>query len=83
MKNNMKRGKRGTINQISFWLSTISVKFREPAKIRVDIKMSPKDTSYETICAVDLKAPRKAYLELLDHPAMITPYTPKDDTAKR
>lgn len=40
------------------------------------------ETSYETICAVLRKAPKKAYFELLDHPDKITPYTPKDDTAK-
>jgi hypothetical protein len=26
--------------------------------------------------------PKKAYFELLDHPDIIIPYTPKEDTAK-
>ena len=41
------------------------------------------ETSYETICAADLSAPKKGYCELLDHPAIITPYTPKEDTANK
>jgi len=44
--------------------------------------VTPIDTSYEIIWAADLRAPKKAYLELLDHPAMITECTLKDDTAK-
>ena len=31
---------------------------------------------------MDLKLPKNAYLELADHPANNTPYTPKDDKAK-
>jgi hypothetical protein len=34
--------------------------------------------SYETICAAERIAPRKAYLELDAQPAMTTPYTPID-----
>ena len=33
------------------------------------------------MAAVDLKLPKKAYLELADHPANNTPYTPKEDRA--
>lgn len=35
--------------------------------------INPRETSYETICAVERKAPKKAYLELLDHPDIIIP----------
>ena len=31
---------------------------------------------------MDLKLPKKAYLELADHPANNIPYTPKEDKAK-
>jgi len=44
--------------------------------------ISPIETSYETIWAADLNEPKNAYLELLDHPEIIIPYTPKDDIAK-
>ena len=40
------------------------------------------DTSYETICAADLSAPKNGYLEFEAHPAIIIPYTPREDTAK-
>lgn len=39
-------------------------------------------TSYEIICAEALRAPKKAYLELLAHPASIIPYTPNDEITK-
>ena len=45
--------------------------------------MNPIPISYEIICAADRKAPIKEYLVLLDHPEQITPYTPKELTAKR
>ena len=39
--------------------------------------------TYDTICAADLIAPKKGYLELEAHPPIIIPYTPNDETAKR
>lgn len=44
--------------------------------------MNPIETSYETIWAVDRKAPKNAYFELLDQPDSIIPYTPNDEIAK-
>jgi len=35
--------------------------------------MKPIETSYETICAAERNAPKKAYLELLAHPDKRTP----------
>ena len=51
----------------------MSVKFKEPTQIKTVIITNPIDTSYEIICAADLNAPKKGYLELLAHPAIITP----------
>ena len=82
IKNNSNNGKSGTANQTSCCASTMSDKFREPTHTNTVMIIKPSDTSYETICAVERNAPKKAYLELLDHPAIITPYTPKEDTAK-
>jgi hypothetical protein len=42
---------------------------------------TPKETSYEIICAAERSPPKKAYLELLDHPAMITVCTPNPERA--
>jgi hypothetical protein len=41
------------------------------------------ETSYAIICAADLRAPKNAYLELLDQPARTIPYTLKEDIAKK
>jgi hypothetical protein len=37
------------------------------------INITPIETSYEIIWAADRNAPKKAYFELLDQPAIITP----------
>ena len=37
------------------------------------IIMKPIETSYDTICAAERIAPKKAYFELLAHPAIKTP----------
>jgi hypothetical protein len=39
--------------------------------------------SYEIIWAVERKAPKKAYFELLAHPPTITPYTPNEESANK
>jgi hypothetical protein len=84
IKNIMAQGNKGKTNHtVRSCAAIISVKFKEPAsKITGKIKR-PKETSYEIICAADLRAPRKAYLELLAHPAIMIPYTFKPETAKR
>ena len=43
----------------------------------------PIGSSYDIICAADLIEPKKAYLELLDHPDIIIPYTPNDEKANK
>jgi len=52
-----------------------------PTTINKDNTTAPKETSYEIICAAERKPPKKAYFELLDHPAIIILCTPKDDMA--
>merc|ERR1712025_1240066 len=61
----------------------MDVKFKEPAQIKTVIKTNPMLISYEIICAAERIEPKKAYLELLDQPAIIILYTPKEDTAKK
>jgi hypothetical protein len=55
-----------------FCAITISFKFKEPANNITETIVIPIDTSYEIICAAERKAPKKAYFELLDQPAIIT-----------
>ncbi len=59
------------------------LKFKDWAKSTTLSKIIPKAISYDIICAADLKAPKKAYFELLDHPAMIIECTLRDDKARR
>lgn len=66
-------GNNGKINQIDCCAKTISEKFKEPEHNKTLIIIKPIETSYEIICAVDLKAPKNAYFELLDQPAIIIP----------
>src|SRR5882672_750883 len=44
---------------------------------------NPMAISYATIWAADRMAPRNAYFELAAQPAMMTPYTPIDDSDSR
>ena len=53
--------------------STITDKFNELTLNKTAINIIPIDTSYAIICAADLKAPKKAYFELLDQPAKTIP----------
>lgn len=53
-----------------------------PTHTITDIRIKPIDTSYDIICAALRTAPKNAYLELLDQPDKITPYTAKPETAK-
>lgn len=66
-------GAKGTTNHKSFWKFIICCKSKDPQhKTSVNI-INPIDTSYETICAVERNAPKKAYFELLDQPDSIIP----------
>lgn len=62
---------KAKIYRKSFCDQTIFIKFKEPLKTITFIIIIPITTSYAIICAIDLKAPRNAYLELLDQPATI------------
>lgn len=59
--------------QIFCCANTIVVRFKDPEHIKTLMSISPIDTSYETICAADLRAPKNAYFELLDQPDIIMP----------
>jgi hypothetical protein len=83
MKKIIAQGNKGLKNQIVFaWEITISVKFNEPDNRIIGNMMRPIETSYEIIWAADLSDPKKAYFELLDHPAIMIPYTFRDEIAK-
>lgn len=58
------------------------MKFNDPVNNITGKIVNPIDTSYEIICAADRNEPKKAYLELLAHPAIIIPYTFNDEIAK-
>ena len=66
-------GNKGIKNQIYFCAYTISVKLKEPADNTTATTIKPIETSYEIICEVDLKEPKKAYLELLAQPDKTIP----------
>ena len=51
----------------------MSFKFREPTHKSTLIIIIPIDTSYDTIWAADLIAPKKGYLEFEAHPPIIIP----------
>jgi len=65
-----------------FCANTISFKFKDPDNKITEIIVIPIETSYEIIWAAERKAPKKAYLELLDHPAIITECTLKEEIVK-
>jgi len=73
IKNSINTGNKGTIYQIACWLSMIAVKLNVPDNSTTIITAVLKINSYEIIAAVLLKEPKKAYLELPDHPANNTP----------
>lgn len=74
IKNTTHVGNKGRQNQVPIlcWF-TISIKLNEFAQIAIGRIRSPIETSYEISCAADRNDPKNAYLELLDHPAPITP----------
>jgi hypothetical protein len=57
----------------------ISIKFMDPESNKMGTIIKLIDTSYEIIWEIDRRPPKRAYLELLDHPANIIPYTPNAD----
>ena len=59
----------------------IVVKFKEPVNKIIISTAELKINSYEIIAAVDLREPKKAYLEFADQPAKSIPYTPNEDKA--
>ena len=66
-------GKSGQTNQTCFCILTISIKLKDAAHIITGKIPKIRDTSYEIICEVERNAPKKAYRELLAHPAKIIP----------
>jgi len=66
-----KIGKSGNTSHRFVCVDTRVEKFSDPAKRRIDTSVDPSATSYEIIWAAERSPPRKAYLELLDHPALI------------
>ena len=82
IKKTMHVGSNGKQNQVPIlcWL-TISIRLKEFAQIEIGNNNKPIDTSYEISCAAERNEPKNAYLELLDQPAPITPYTPIEDNA--
>ena len=61
------------MNQILSCAKTISVRFKDPTQSNTFIIITPIETSYETICAADLIAPKNGYFELDAHPHIIIP----------
>ena len=53
-----------------------------PDHITTGISTKPIETSYDTLCAADRIAARKAYFEFDAQPAMMMPYTISDEIAK-
>jgi len=49
IKNIKNKGKKGTKKKIFCWYNTISIKFNEPTQNKIEIKIKPIETSYETI----------------------------------
>lgn len=81
IKKIIKIGKRGKAYHILACPSTIVEKLSVPLKISRHTSVAPRETSYEILCAAERSPPRKAYLELLDHPALITECTLRDEIA--
>jgi len=66
-------GKKGITNQTFFCASIIKLRLNDPEHKTITIIINPKEISYETIWAVERKAPKNAYFELLDQPDKIIP----------
>src|SRR5579862_1233157 len=66
-------GKSGITNQMCRCASTMSCRLSEPAQSSTVTSTKPMETSYDTICAAERSAPRKAYLEFEAQPAITMP----------
>lgn len=58
-------------------------RFKVPESKHTGNIVRPIDTSYEILCAAERSAPKKAYFELLAQPALMIPYTFKEEIARR
>ena len=76
-------GNNGTMNHMSNWLYTISQNEYEPAISITEPITVPMQISYEIIWDAARTPPKKAYLELLAQPAIITVCTLKVPTIKK
>src|SRR6185369_13473304 len=61
---------------------TISDMLRLPETISTTTSANPMASSYDTICAAERIAPMNAYFEFDAQPAMMTPYTPNEVSAR-
>ena len=66
-------GNSGITNQMCCCASTIFWRLSDPAQSNTLTRTKPMDTSYDTICAAERSAPRKAYLEFDAQPAITIP----------
>lgn len=73
MKKIIAKGGKTKLFQTVFWENTRSIKFQVPEKATTGKIVRDRKISYEIICATALKAPKKAYLELLAQLANKTP----------
>lgn len=80
-KNIIATGSIGNKKIIAVCAATISVNEIELADKKTGSKQIEIETSYDIIWALDRKPPKNEYLELLDHPAIITVYTFSEDIA--
>lgn len=80
-KDIMNKGNDGMRNQIFSCAVTISFGFDEPTHNITFMRIKPVDTSYDTICAAERNAPKKAYLEFEAQPEIGIPYAPRVDAA--
>src|SRR5438067_985837 len=64
------------------WRSTIVLSDTFPMRSSTGIVDMPIAISYDTICALDRRPPRSAYLLFDDQPASTMPYTPNEATAR-
>jgi hypothetical protein len=77
-------GSNGHKNQVVICCTYVSIdRFNDPENKTTGKMMRLIATSYEIICAADRSAPMKAYFELLDQPARIILYTPRELRARR
>ncbi len=82
MKKRTNTGRSGAPYQREDCDSPMRLRFSDPERRRRARSVAPRETSYESICAAERRPPRKAYFELLDHPALITEWTLREERAK-